>query len=341
MESEPTLLEWKHLYDISVAFRDLAPWKWLDSDALFAVQNPETGEMGYCSVMGSFGQFYALGVYLGTEGWASFSRLKDGDIPADDPEAFVRQKALMVSFEGSTHIDKRDKTVMNSLNLHYRGKYAWPLLRSYEPGYAPWYLTGAEARFLTKAIEQAVIVAKRAKTDETMLIPHQEGIAFARIPVGEGQSRDWIDKWIPLPDIHQADDEVLLAPQIDEIRLQRLWHRAKCAGLWEVDFTFAPFSVQEGIRPMFPRFLVCVDHDSGLILKMHLSSEEDFASEFVDKLIATMENVQIFPKQLFTMRTHVAQLFQPLAQMLNIEMSVMPELQVLKEARDELLKSLK
>lgn len=96
------------------------------------VVDPESGEVGYCSVMGSGGEFHALGVYRGAKGLLSYRRIRtrnlerDGLGVADDPDVFLGQKALMASFEGSRDVDKRDKKIIQSLGLRFRGKQSWP-----------------------------------------------------------------------------------------------------------------------------------------------------------------------------------------------------------------------
>jgi len=51
----PTQDEWKKLYDVAVEFKELAPWRWMKNDDLFAIQDSSGGETGYCSVMGNGG----------------------------------------------------------------------------------------------------------------------------------------------------------------------------------------------------------------------------------------------------------------------------------------------
>lgn len=41
---EPTLDQWRDLYDAATALPDLAPWRWMADEDLFAVRDPETGE---------------------------------------------------------------------------------------------------------------------------------------------------------------------------------------------------------------------------------------------------------------------------------------------------------
>ena len=55
MRSEPTAVEWNALYKAAAEFREIEPWAWVTEDDIFDVQNPVTGEIGYCCVMGELG----------------------------------------------------------------------------------------------------------------------------------------------------------------------------------------------------------------------------------------------------------------------------------------------
>lgn len=41
---EPSLQEWKKLYETAAVFKELKPWQWMWDSDLFAMENPENGE---------------------------------------------------------------------------------------------------------------------------------------------------------------------------------------------------------------------------------------------------------------------------------------------------------
>jgi len=61
--------EWDNLYKTAIKIKDIAPWEWLEEHDLFAVQNPDTNEIGFVSIMGAIGEHYAISVYLGEKGF--------------------------------------------------------------------------------------------------------------------------------------------------------------------------------------------------------------------------------------------------------------------------------
>jgi len=85
----PMLEEFRRLYEAAQAFKEQAPWEWMFEDEIFGVRNPETGYIGYASVMGRLGEHLALGVYLGSEGLIGFYQLSAGE-EQDNADLFAR-----------------------------------------------------------------------------------------------------------------------------------------------------------------------------------------------------------------------------------------------------------
>ena len=54
--------EWKRLVDCAVRIKQLTPWDWMDEDEISGIMHPETGEIGFISVMGALGEHPAVGV---------------------------------------------------------------------------------------------------------------------------------------------------------------------------------------------------------------------------------------------------------------------------------------
>ena len=45
-------LKWRPRYEAADHIKELAPWQWMQESDIFGVQDPETGEFGFVSVMG-------------------------------------------------------------------------------------------------------------------------------------------------------------------------------------------------------------------------------------------------------------------------------------------------
>lgn len=51
-ENKPSLDEWRALYEAAIRFKELAPWQWMEELDIFGILNPESGEIGFASIMG-------------------------------------------------------------------------------------------------------------------------------------------------------------------------------------------------------------------------------------------------------------------------------------------------
>ena len=112
------------------------------------------------------------------------------------------QDCLMVSFEDRQLLDTPDRDISKAGGLMFRGRNAWPLFRSYLPGYEPRFLTAAEARRLTVALAQALLVAERLDENPALLPePMPNGKYLVRVPTrGDGGAWQWRDsKRVPAP----------------------------------------------------------------------------------------------------------------------------------------------
>ena len=338
MEEEPTISDWKALYQAALEFKEIEAWTWMYDSDVFGVQDPAGGEIGYCCIMGNLGEMFALALYLGSEGLESYMRVAS-EPPMVSPEALetmLTQKCLMASFGSREELTKEDRQVIKRLGLKFRGRTAWPLFRSYRPAYHPWYLTIDEARFLTLALQQAREVCLRFKGDPALFDPPQEELWFVRVPEETGEGLIWKDAWLE-PDL--LEEEELPTVPIDELRLARLKKAVQFMdAIWEMDFFLSPSAVQEskGERPYYPYLTMTVDHRSGFIFGTDLAPPESHLIEFPLRFLALAERLKKLPTELWVKREDAYDLLEPLTSRLGIELYLVDELESLEEARTAL-----
>lgn len=332
----PTTEEWRRLYDAALAFRDAAPWDWMTEDDLFGIHDPETGVTYYACIMGRLGELRALALYEGTEGLAGYWQIRLG--PPDDPlEALALQRCLMASFEDREALDSLDRDVMKHLGVKVRGRGAWPLFRSYLPGYAPWFVTGPQARSLAAGLEQALLVARRSQEDPNLLSPPEspDSLYFVRLPAEEGEWRDARERPAPL----SASEVVVAEVSVDLGRLQRLQETLpKTRGVLEMDYFLSPAGVrgEDGGRPFFPAVILAVDQKSGMILTTHPSEPGAVAQNLGEQFLMVVENLQMLPAQVQVSREDVQAFLEPFAAPLGVRVVRARRLKALEAAREEM-----
>lgn len=354
-----SLAIWKNLYAAADAFRDIACWEWMSDSELFGVKNPESGEIGYCCVLGALGEIYGLVVYLGSEGLEQHRKIQSGKLHAGSPDFAYNQSCLTAWFGDRRDLDKTDLRVVKELGLKFRGSDSWPQFRSLLPGYLPWYLTEAEAKFLALCLEQARQVALHFERDPSWLTAPAKNLYLVRVPaektaehspspsLSSGQQTlfpeviespvyEWNSQWlVPAPLI-----KATVSPfPIDEVRLQRVKKNSQAhPGIWEIDAFYTPAPVDEGNRPFFPYTLLCADQSSGLILGTVLAEPSTWESEFPKTFLDSVEGHKLLPHELSFRREELRELFGPLANQLGIAVKLTKKLPAVDRAKRELLK---
>jgi hypothetical protein len=332
-QQSPSIQQWRELYDAALKFKQAGCWNWLWDTDLFGVQNPDNGEVGYCCVMGRGGEHFALAVYLGTEGLETYREiLRNGDSMSLF-DAVATQKCLMASFEDRSYLEKRDFNVIKGLSLKFRGRNAWPKFRIFLPGCPPWFLGVEQARFLTICLNQSVDVALRFRGNPEMLNRQFEKKYLVRVSEKSVKGLEWHDEWMePAP----FNKRKIHMPLVDVDDLNKtvsanFMHR----GSWETDLFYFPAAIYEkGQRPYFPRTILIVDHNSGLISAFHMLETTNYIAEFRNLFLRTIKNLRTVPKEVLVKNEESFDILKPIASILRIKLSKVKHLLMLQQAQN-------
>lgn len=333
-EKNISLQQWRELYNAAIELKKLKPWEWMWDSEIFGVQDPETGEVGYCCVMGRAGEHYALAAYRGSEGLAGYRKVRSGEVDPQSNDALHCQACLMVSFEDRDFLGQKDRKIIKRLGLKFHGDNAWPLFRNWTPGYFPWYITSEEARYLLQLIPQAIDVAERFNQDLALLAPPQPGRYLVRVPRSGPDGLIWEDEWkepAPLPKPELVDLS-LYGSSLENIR--ETIPLSISPDILELDYFYSSNTVRENQeRPYFPRMMLCADHETGLILFFHLAApHSQWRNEFIEEFLKKLENLDSLPVKILVKENGVT-LFGAVAAGLGIEIETVEDLPVMNEVR--------
>ncbi|MFO7953108.1 MAG: SEC-C metal-binding domain-containing protein [Bacillota bacterium] len=338
---EPTGKEWEALFSAARNFKEAKCWEWMDDNDLFGVKDPESEEVAYCSIMGKLGEHFALGAYLGAEGLYSFLRMQDSANPEEMREHYFGQKCLMASFEDREQLSERDRSIIKEIGLKFRGRKQWPLFRSLKPGYYPWYITAWECRFLTVCLEQALEVARLCFESKTILDRFEKDreLMLLRTLQDKGQETVWVNEY-HLPEVFSKEYSVYGIS--DEVTLRRLLNSLeKGSATWEVDLFYSLMPVQEkkDDRPYFPIIFLVADLSTGLLIGytmlMDLKAE---ANEITETLINSIQSSEKIPNRIVAEKEETRFFLDKICSQLDIKLELVDQLQMIPEARAELLK---
>jgi hypothetical protein len=336
-DDPPALEEWRSLYEAAIRVKKLAPWEWMSEETLFGVQNPETDELGFVSVMGMLGEHYSLAVYLGPEGLYGFWEVEEAG-PLGSPERILEVPQFQASFENRDQLHNQDRKIIKALGLKFRGRYAWPLFRSYRPGFFPWFLEAAEVRFLTCALEQALDVLPRFRDHPALLEPPDEESYLVRVPHPQDGDLVWKDHILRVP----PPELVPIPIAMDVDLLETLKGRPRGQLEIEVDFFMFPGPIGEGReRPIFAYVLMAVEAQSGMVLGTEMLRVETSLEEMWGQIPLNVANhlamLGATPGKISVRSALLLQVLEPLAQELRFELEQSHSLPSLDEAKAFLL----
>ena len=338
-ENMPSLAEWHRLYKAMIRVKEIAPWGWMTEMDVFGVQSPETDELGFVSVMGLLGEHFSVAVYLGPKGLYDFWEFEDAG-PSAPAEHIVEISHLQASFEDRNQLHNNDRQIIKEMGLKFRGQNAWPMFRSYRPGYVPWFLEAHEARFLAVVLEQVLDVAPRFKEDRTLLEPPGQDRYLVRVSRQQDDAFSWEDHIVEVPP--PAPQPIPLAMDVEA--LEHLKQAPRSGGTIEIDFFLFPARVQEkrGTRPIFPYTLMIVDAPSGFILATELlhvdPSLESMWGQVPASVVVQLARTGLVPAKVVVRSELLRQLLEPVAEELGFKLKRSKRLRSLDPAKEAMLK---
>lgn len=333
--NQPTKGDWSALYQAAIAFQQAAPWEWMDNEDLFAIENPDDGEVGYCSILGSGGEEFGLGMFVGEDGYDRYARLIAEEVDPEDLEESMMVRAISLLFADRDDLQKEDREVIRSLGLRFRGRNAWPLFRSQEPGYVPWFLEKVEAVFLTAAIHQALVVADKIRGGELDLSGGEsENLILTR----HCRGGKWHGEWRKAPKMsREQETQAANIDPVKETELHLLRSRVGgLSGCWELDIFALPMPIgQVPERPHFPICFLAVEAKLGLILGTNLTEPWLNVSQKQDEVIQILRKANQLPAEIQVESDKVRRIVEPITSILGIKLRV-GSLPMLEQAKASL-----
>jgi hypothetical protein len=324
----PTREEWRRLFAAAQGFAALRPWERMGDCEIFGVVDPESGEIGWCSVIGALGESLGLVVNVGDEGLAAFDLLQTG---AEPSQVGPTLHGLVFTLDDRRDLDKSDLAPIRALGLTFRGRQAWPCFRSLRPGHGAWRIDGAEARFLATMLEQAEAVCARVGVDLDLLADPKA--VLVRRP---GESGGWEERWQPRPAPQTAEEPA--EPPVDEARVMDVGRRcARSGDRWECgQFPLFAQVSDRGQRPYFPAAFLIVHAANGLILHADINRPPMPPETVQAAFLGAIEKVGAVPREVAVADPHARRALGPVAGKLGIAITEPDSLPAFEDARASL-----
>jgi len=328
------------LYALAFSFRKTKLWKKMFDSDLFAVSLPND-EIGYCCVMGRMSEHLALALYVGNRGLDSYRFLLEAnDYGRFDPmkahEIMTSQYCLQCSFESKSELSGQEVSSLDAYTAAHkivlRGAKACPQFTSYRPAHYPWPVSDPEdERLLCAALEAAIAVSEKLKSEDMLQLGFQEGPPYDRsIPLLTPSEKGFSWSLHPLPpkQPEQFPEPVLR----DDFMMMRLKKKKKSGNTWVCNVMMLPQPTEEaGSAPVFPYTLLLANNGTGMAMPTTAVTDyENHADELLQSLGEQMLEHGI-PRQFVVADERSRCLLKNFAAALKIKLTLQPDNEEIEE----------
>lgn len=296
------------LYAAAFRYKKAGLWRNLWDTEIFAIQLAN-GEYGYVSIMGHAGDFCALGLYIGDEGFDSFRVIASTDLYGLDEfqshDIALQQNCLQLALGNKDDLmpDEVDETraYAKANGIRLSGKNAFPEFIKYETGYHPWKVQETEdIDALYQAVEICTLLGEQLKTESPLdygiLALHPSTTHVPLLTIKDG-CLDW-DGYAPLPPKkEQIHAPVHFRNDFGAARVKKLPKR----NTWDAEAirTLNPIQETPDSTPYYPLLLLVVESKEGFVLpNMILSRNERDMADMLNQLAQAFIEQEFAPREL-------------------------------------------
>jgi hypothetical protein len=343
---DPTASEYGFLCQLAVHIQQLSPWNFMEETDVFGFQDPESGALGFVSVMGKLGEFQAISVYRGVKGlygWRNFVELLEVDSNSEAAHDVLYEiPQVQLAFGPPAMLEKRDRDIIKASGFKF-SKTQQPQFRSYRPGYLPWFLTREEATHLVYALTQTITVASLFFSDADV-IPFNENPEDRDYLIRIPQLKDSTPYWEGSIVTVDPPPTQLLPFSVADTIVGKLREFPR-SGALEVALFVLPAKVgRSHERPRLIYALLAVDSESGFVLEMKLMEAIDgvdlMYAGVAEALASDWMQHQFVPQEIRAGSARLLNVLEPLASKLNVKLTLAKKLPVLNRAKRSMIEYL-
>lgn len=332
------------LYKLAFKYKKTKLWTKLYDDEVFAVKLTD-GKTGYISIMGKAGDYIAIGLYIGREGFNSYRIIASTYEPVSGSrllyqEYLLRQDCLQCTFQDKESLsfeevsEAEDYAYRNNIELE--GEKPYPQFVKYKPGYCPWVIqAGQEEQYMAEALKAAVALAgmlDKNKVPGIKRIEEQSGTVILLEPGENGYHISSTKLPPPLQEEYQRP------AMYNEINVAKLKNITK-SGVWECEIAQYPEPVRtkEDEVPHFPMIFLAVESATGFILPVSPAGYFDRQmGELMDTAVEAFLMQNVCPKVIYVRDKRSFYFLEEVCKKIKTRLAIKPELPSLSQAEEEL-----
>ena len=325
--------KWLKLYECAAHIGALEPWEIFgEADKFLYMWKAKDKTLYFSFIAESAGRF-GIACYDGEANYARARRRLTARNDKQEP-TFVLQDAYICLWGNREDLSRPTYELIKELGLSFRGKGAWLYFQRYETGYEPVLPGERDLDLMIEAFGNLFMMVRAVREDS---LDPQFDRSFTLARWYDPKARLYYTHPFraPEPKVPEKVIKFRLDPRFDD-----LLKTPVRSSVWELDWSYMPTLMRDGDRYVFPRIVLCVDQESGLVLSHEmLAPSDDAVNAVADDLCAAMAQFGR-PASIAICDDDLKIILEDLCLKAGVTLTVKKRLPALNTARNELLKIL-
>ena len=329
-ENPPSFLALRTLYDRASLLLAQEPWHLLAEQQLVLLRSGVDNELCYCSVMGRFGQVYAMHAYLGPEGLRMFRKIQAGEVKGPS-DFYAAQRSVYVDFVPRSELEKPDRELLAALGHPQRARTS-PMFRAVRPGFYPWFVTAEEAKVLQDCISAvSAICSALASGSVAEFWDLDQEVHPLMTQVSPGNS----DYRVERVKVLSTPSSPALQVRVEAETLRQLQESKRTVhGVMELDHKFCRGALGTKYeRKAITCVALVVDADTGIIYASEIDTPgTPPADAIAQAFLKAVRTTGVFPREVRVRNEGFKDALLPLMQSIHVAIRVHRKLPALDDA---------
>ncbi len=334
-EEAPSLETMKALFTEAAATHMVQPWHQLEEDQLVIFQEPVSGDLCFCSVMGALGEARVVQVYIGLQSYFWFKKIHAGEA-ASVGDYLANQHSVYVDYVRPSEMTPPDRELAKAMGHPLARGTDAPVFRTIRPGYHPWYVTEGEARILTQGLQAVLAALDLLLKNEVDLWVEEDVYPLVEFITEHADHTEYTIRRVRGPSEAATMPKL---PELDETRIRAILdRRLASAGNLEVDHFYSAVKIGAAHeRKACMRIALAIDAKTALAYPPQVSAPEESIGTMLQQVVLeAIEAKRALPAEVHVRNREFKILLDRLGETLGFRVKVKDSLPALEFAKSEM-----
>lgn len=305
--------KYKQLINITNEIIEIEPWEYISDEKIFAIKDPSSEEVYYCSILGNSEIEYGVNFFVGQKGYFSILSLF-GELPAFDLAG--KMELLSLNFSEEKYLSPEELKIIEENDYKYQEPLGYCQFRSKKAGCNFEMPSEEEIDILTVLLTQVIEMTKEFKDTPEELF-RDDGKYYIRQMIDQEWETGLFEPELTF--------EKLQVNELFNYSFRKKYTKKHLS--WEVGFLYFDELIEdEEGNLFFPAMLLIADQETELIINEHVidTREKNILDAIKDLFERTVRESGFIPKTILVDHLFIYEGIMDYCESLGIEVEYNP-----------------